>query len=385
MRILLVIDSLKGGGAQRQIAVLGVGLARRGHHVDLFQFNPGDLLADDVRQAGVRIFQDFKPSRFSLRPIFDLRRRLRAGNYDVVVSYMPTANVYSLLARLGLSHPPKVVISERSSAGFLRMNRWQSTIEHLYRLADHLVVNSHHMRRYYASHYAWIANRISTIYNGVDLQTFHPPAVEPDGEPLRLLAVGNIWVIKNWMCLIHALAILRERLAIWPQVTWVGRREHLPPEHQAYLSVLEDQISKLHLGQQWTWLDSRSDIVPLLHSHHALVHPSYVEGLPNAVCEALACGRPVLVSDVLDHPLLVQDGQTGFLFDWKSPEDLALSIKKFHDLSAAAKREMGIQARRFAESQLSIERLIDDYELLFEKLTNASPRSAAGEKLPGGV
>src|SRR4051794_13667132 len=100
MRILLIIDSLTGGGAQRQIAVLAVGLARAGHHVDMFVFHKGDLLADEVRRAGVQIFEHFKPSRYSLQPVFDLRRRMRAGKYDVAVSYMPTANVYAVLARI---------------------------------------------------------------------------------------------------------------------------------------------------------------------------------------------------------------------------------------------------------------------------------------------
>jgi len=48
--------------------------------------------------------------------------------------------------------------------------------------------------------------------------------------------------------------------------------------------------------------------------HDAFVHPSFYEGMPNVVCEALAAGLPVLVSDVCDHPLLVEKGVQGFLF-----------------------------------------------------------------------
>jgi glycosyltransferase involved in cell wall biosynthesis len=52
------------------------------------------------------------------------------------------------------------------------------------------------------------------------------------------------------------------------------------------------------ISTEWRWLGEREDIREILRSHHALVHPSLYAGLPNAVCEALASGRPALVSDV---------------------------------------------------------------------------------------
>ena len=72
-------------------------------------------------------------------------------------------------------------------------------------------------------------------------------------------------------------------------------------------------------GKNWRWLGEESDIPGLLREHHALIHPSLYEGLPNVVCEALAAGMPVLVSNVCDHPLLVADGERGFLFDPADP------------------------------------------------------------------
>src|SRR5205814_2077954 len=98
------------------------------------------------------------------------------------------------------------------------------------------------------------------------------------------------------------------------------------------------------------------------------IHPSFLEGVPNAVGEALACGRPVLVSDVCDHRRLVKQGVTGFLFNPADPSSIADAIWEFSCLSDPKRIEMGKQARGFAERELSDSVCLEHYELLFRKL-----------------
>ena len=132
----------------------------------------------------------------------------------------------------------------------------------------------------------------------------------------------------------------------------------------AYLRDMEDSIGRSGLSEQWDWLDQRTDIAELFGRHNALVHPSYGEGLPNVVCEAMACGRPVILSDVLDHPRLVADGVNGFLFDWRDPAELARKIKDFCALSPDERHRMGERGRAFAEKNLTLERYVGEYEQL---------------------
>ena len=93
-----------------------------------------------------------------------------------------------------------------------------------------------------------------------------------------------------------------------------------------------------------------------------------MEGLPNVVCEALACARPVIVSDTLDHVNLVQDGISGLRFDPAQPADLAEKILKMMRLTPAERLEMGKSGRKFAEEHLSQALLVDHYEQLFLSL-----------------
>jgi glycosyltransferase involved in cell wall biosynthesis len=133
---------------------------------------------------------------------------------------------------------------------------------------------------------------------------------------------------------------------------------------------MDNEIEHLGLSHQWQWLDQRTDIPALLHQHDVLVHPSYGEGLPNVVCEAMACGRPVILSNTLDHPNLVMNGVNGFLFDWQDPVDFAQKLKNFFDLSSSERHRMGEQGRTFAEKNLSIERYVNDFEKILSDVVN---------------
>ena len=118
----------------------------------------------------------------------------------------------------------------------------------------------------------------------------------------------------------------------------------------------------------------QANVAELLHRYPALIHPSLYEGLPNVVCEALACGLPVLASDVCDHALLVSEGERGFLFEPTFPESIAAAITKFSALSGEGRERLSRNARRYAEANLGVERMVSAYEDLFwQLLHNAIP------------
>jgi GalNAc-alpha-(1->4)-GalNAc-alpha-(1->3)-diNAcBac-PP-undecaprenol alpha-1,4-N-acetyl-D-galactosaminyltransferase len=366
MNILLVIDNLLAGGAQRQIVNLACGLNNRGYSVTLFCYSFGDSLAEPLEKAGIEIIWKIKTSRFSFAPVLNLRKEIREKKIDTLVSFLTTPNMYSILAVRTLIHQPKLIISERldnDKASATKIERLQRVF---YGLANFVVVNSHHLRLAYASDRPLIRKKIVTIYNGYDLDVFKPAKYEPDNHPLRILVISNVSARKNGLCLVRALDILKKDYLFTPYVSWVGNQS-LEPEDLDYRQTMDKEIQAYSLQEQWDWLGQRRDIVSLLQTHDVLVHPSFREGLPNAICEALACGRPVIASDTLDHPRLVQDGMTGLLFDWRNPNDLARKIITFAHFPIEARSQMGQNARMFAEYQLSMSRYVNEYETLLNK------------------
>lgn len=370
LKFLFVIDNLSTGGAQRQMINLSTGLTRRGYQVEIFCYHPGDLLAKPLYDAGIKVHWIFKRSRYSPDVILALRNLIIGGKFNLVLSFLTTPNFYAILAGRMLNvHRVPVIVSERFCDLPGNVSRADHIVRQFYRLADHVIANSHHQRITLAKKYPWLKHRLSTIYNGYDLEHFTSARTETNNHPLRILTIASVSPYKNGLCLVEALKILREQDDLMPCADWIGQLV-MEGERLLYLNKMKQAIKDYGLEPQWQWMNQRMDIVEQLHLHDVLVHPSFGEGLPNVVCEALACARPVIVSDILDHSKLVQNGESGFLFDYQNPADLAEKIKMFIELTPGERRKMGQCGRQFAEAHLSLDRFVDEYESLFLSLLN---------------
>jgi glycosyltransferase involved in cell wall biosynthesis len=373
VRLLFVIDHFGPGGAQRQMVSLALGLHRRGHQVEFFTYFGEDHFATVLDSAAIVVHVREKQRRFSPSPILELRRLLRGRSYDAVLSYMDTPNFYAEMAGLGMVAPPLVVSQRRSfPAGGIPWNT--RLLQHLHRLADHIVSNSHHQRERMAREFPWMSGRISTIVNGVDLQTFSPRGDAErrgDSDAVELLAVGRMDENKNASGLIEALRICREEYGITPTVRWAGRHEPTAAG-EAHFATLTALIERYGIGSAWQWLGVRDDVPELLRAHGALVHPSLSEGFSNVVGEALASGKPVLAGDIGDHRWLLREGAPGFLFDPARPREIAAAIHKFACLPAVDRAEMERNARRFAEREIGLDAVVDRYVDLFQRLVERS-------------
>lgn len=373
MKILLVIDHLGLGGAQRQLVTLAKGLSLKGHSIGIFVYYPEYThFESELCNLNIKIHKFHKKSKFSLSVMMNLVRTLRDNQYQIALSFLNTPNFYLEVASLFLKDIP-IVVSERSTFLPGRVSTKMRLQKQFHRLADHVTVNSYYQQTRMLEEFPWVKSKLSTIYNGLDLGHFRPFSRAEnthdahDANPFEFLVLSNAAPLKNALGLARSLAVYRERFGKLPVIRWAGRFTNAVGD-KAYLDEVNDFIERNGLKGHWSWLGVRSDVVELLNSHHALIHPSFYEGLPNAVCEALACGRPVIVSSVCEHPRLVQNTETGFLFKPDDSGDIAL---KMHDFCLLTERErslMGEKARDFAEKNLSIERYISDYEKLFESL-----------------
>jgi glycosyltransferase involved in cell wall biosynthesis len=370
MRILCVIDNLGWGGAQHQMAHLASGLRRRGHDVELFVYHPAfDHVAGIVREAGVRVvaFQD-KRRGPDLGVVTALARHLRRQRVDAVIAFLAAPSIYAALAARLVGGVP-VVVSERGSfrperlAPVIRLQR------QFYRLAAHVTVNSHHHRERMLREFPWLEGRISTIWNGIDTDRFRPaPSPEAPATPLRLLGVGTVVPIKDIETLARALVELHRSGGPEVFVDWAGQVLESPAS-KAVVERVGSVLEAEGLGCRWTWLGLRKDVSELHRAADAIVHPSAREGLPNALCEALASGRPVIASRAADHARLVGEGERGFLFEPGDPASLAAAIARLADVGPAGRAALGASARAFAETSLSLSAYVEQYERLLERVT----------------
>jgi glycosyltransferase involved in cell wall biosynthesis len=368
LKLLFVIDHLGLGGAQRQMADLACGMSRRGHTVEFFVYYPGhDFFAAQVAAAGVAIHEYQKGRGFAFGALRKLTALMRERDFDVVLAFLNSPVIYAELARL-IAGRPILVVSERCShhddkSIFAAYGR-----RILHQVAGCVVTNSQTHAEWLRKKW-WLSRKVAVIYNGFDLESLKAAVTRPlRAENIRLLAVGRICPQKNLVNLIEGLRVFHLRNGYVPSISWVGKRD-MDADGSRYGELVLRMLDKYpEIGAAWHWLGEQRDMNSTFSAYDALVHPSRYEGLPNAVCEALASGMPVLVSDVCDHSLLVADGKRGFLFDAESPASIAAALQKLTNLSQAEWTAFSRNARTFAEGHLNLERMVQAYESLFAQL-----------------
>lgn len=361
MNILCVIDSLSSGGAQRQMVNLVCGFKSKGYDVEMLIYYPQlNFFRPEVEKAGVPIHEVNQKKGFSLRVVAKLLSLIKSNRFSVIISFLDAPNIYCELAKAISISKVNLIVSERGCciSSPSRIKR----LPHL--LANKVVVNSFSHAKWLSSS-LFLKNKIQVIYNGYFIKNcFGRTQRSIDGN-FRFLVIGRIEEGKNGLRLIQALIEYHKKFDVLPKVSWIGAQ----PTDTKSLKVRK-QMDKLLLQNplvqsNWEWLGECSDVQDQLSSCDALIHISLHEGLPNVVCEAFIAGKPVIASNVCEHPLLVKDGLRGFLCDPSSPESISESIKRFIDLTPRKRKELGDNARHYAEENLTAERMVSEYESLF--------------------
>ncbi len=139
-----------------------------------------------------------------------------------------------------------------------------------------------------------------------------------------------------------------------------------------YRAHLERQAAALGLADRIRFLGFRRDVADILRAADVMVLPSRAEGLPLAVLEAMACGKPVVATPVGGVPEAVLDGVTGFLVPPDDPDALARGLLRlFRDPGLA--RRMGEAGRRRIEARFSLGRFLAQIHQLYDDVLATRP------------
>ncbi len=165
-------------------------------------------------------------------------------------------------------------------------------------------------------------SRIAVIPVGVDTSLFSPPRKPRESEsPFVIICVARIARYKNQISLIRLVSALA-KMGLRSRLFLVG-----PVDERDYYRILTREVFRLDLSSHVHFLGSVSldTLVRLYHSAHLFVLPSLLEGQAQATLEAMACGVPVLLSDIGPHRELAQEG-AAIISDFDSPLNLADTV-----------------------------------------------------------
>jgi len=154
---------------------------------------------------------------------------------------------------------------------------------------------------------------VAVIPNGVDAEFFVPAVARRHG-PFTFLFVGRFQAQKNLALLLEAMARIRQEVKESFRAVFVGDG----PERVS----LREKCTALRLDDVVVWNGwcEKDELLRLYQSADCFVNPSLYEGMPNAVLEAMACGLPVIASNVAGNDAVVIPNGTGFLVPLESGE-----------------------------------------------------------------
>ena len=367
MNITCLIDSLGSGGAQRQLTTLAVGLKARGHDVRFLVYHDESHFLPVLQEAGIAC--DYIPPCSYVRRAWAVRKILRRGRQDVVIAFLEASSLYAELACV-----PKrtwgLVVGERlASPGMLR--GIGALLRQGHRVADRIVCNSHANRLMLCAAMPSLKERVSTV----DFSVFHPSEVTSSlcDRPIRIVVAANYHAKKNMMNVARALLSLKKRAYRCPVVIdWFGK---VQPEDRPFREA-EAFVRGNGLNDLLRFHPTACDISREYADADAIGLFSLYEGLPNVVCEGMACGKPILMSNVCDAGNLVRDGVNGFLCDPLSPEDISHKIELFANVAVGERTRMGQESLAIAKVLFDEEKVLQSYE---EVLNAAASRRVSGE------
>ncbi len=376
MRIALIKHHFHPyGGAEGYVFNLAKFLIKKGHQVDVFSISISEETPKEIIFHPIRVIKH--PS--ALRAIifsFKVKQLLRKENFDIIHSFERTS--YQDIYRAGDGCYKQWVneIIENSNNIFdkiyLRSRFKDLILIHLEKRVCNtspiIISNSKMIKKSLIRNYNIQDSKIKVIYNGVDLNKFHPRNKEFFYKEIRdkynislneflILFVGSGFRRKGLKYLLKGICILKDK-PIKLLIVGQGRRK-------PYLKIIE----KLNIYNKVIFAGTTKEIEKFYASADMLVLPSLYDAFSNVCLEAMASGIPVITSNKNGASEVVSQVDKGFILE--NPTDSFEIANKIEILfNSQFYKETKELSRNIAEKfpvEASFEKILQIYEMVKAK------------------
>lgn len=359
----LITRLLRGGAEAKTIATV------RG--LDGYEFTVGHGASYDpspveqLESMGVStmrfpLLRHYNPVT-TLPAVATISRHLRRAEYDLVHTHSTEAGIVGRLAAHYAGVP--AIVHTVHGVPFSEdrnrvLNRFVLTCErYVAPMTDRIVTNADAIAADYLGRAIGEPDQYETVYSGIDVERFASaePAMDLPGEGVRITFVGRLVEGKGLWDLLAAVEDLdRSDLA----VTIVGDG----PLREDLVTLIRGRglADVVHI------LGYREDVDRILAASDVFVLPSYREGTPRVITEAMASALPVVATDIAGIPEQVTHGENGFLV---RPGDVAALTESLQQLlDDSERRSRFAEVSRMRAKRFSAEQMLDDLDIIYREL-----------------
>ncbi len=368
--ILHIRDSSDIYGGERVILTLGKNMVRRGlFDVSLLCMRRPDgrseALISSAKKVGIPVQPMDVRGRLDLMAILRIRNYIREKNVSLIHTHDFKSDFYGIWATLNLG-VKRVATAHGSTRDSLGKRLYLFFDEYLaYRSYDKIIAVSEELRDNLTRKHVH-PETIAVIQNGldIDLLNLNDDVVE---TPLPFIkrtgmkvfgVIGRLYPDKGQAKFLKAFApVAQEHPESYGMIVGDG------PDREDLVQL----VNTLHLKERVYLCGVRKNIKKIYDMIDFLVIPSFTEGLPYVLLEAMASGIPVLATAVGDIPLLIQDKVTGFLVP---PGDHAALTRRMKDLLSYPDHgsSMASRGRELVGERYSAQRMVEETENLYRSL-----------------
>ena len=365
--ILHTESSLGWGGQEHRILAEAGVLTDRGHRVLLAGDPRGELYRRAIRED-LTTFPLRLGGAQNFRAGLELRRLLRQEQVDILNTHSSLDSWVGYWAWLTMTERPKLVRTRHLSTRVA--SNWPT--RRLYLGPAAVITTSQAISELLHRRLGVPWERLHAVPTGVSLAEFTPRPPDPNlAARLRLaagaLVFGTVSVLRSWKGHLYLLEALRYVLetCLTAILVIVGEGPYRP--------VIEEKIQKLGLTEQVRMVGHQENVPDWLALMDVFVLASYAnEGVPQALLQALAMGKPVVATRTGGIPEVISPGETGLLAPPRDSLALAENMSRLAQNQSWRER-LAQQGPQMVASRYSLDRMADALEALYTEIMSTNP------------
>jgi glycosyltransferase involved in cell wall biosynthesis len=323
-KIFILIRSLHAGGAERQVYTLAKALHQRGYFITVGVFYSGGVFEKQLRLEGIPVYDLQKKSRWDVIGwFFRYLKAVKEVRPDVIYSFLTVSNIIAVTGKLFVSIP--VVWGIRASNMCLKEYDWlarlSAFIEKKLSIFPSKIIYNANSGLLHCQELGYRTSHCAVIPNGINTEIFKPD-IQSVKQTKKSLHIPQSAILVGMVARYDPMKDYETFYKVALSLT-------INDENIYFIAVGlgTSKAANLKNSERIIVLESWENISEIYNALNILILSSaFGEGFPNVVGEAMACGVPVIATDVGDCAHIIED--CGIVVPVKNPEAIVQAIER---------------------------------------------------------
>jgi glycosyltransferase involved in cell wall biosynthesis len=355
-KVLFMTSSMSKGGAETQLIKLALFLKSLDFEICIISLKSINEFDINYEKEGIPVLFIQNWSKSPLKNLQIIYSKIKSFKPDVVIAFMFVAIIFARIYKLLLKY--KLISSVR--IGVLPQ-KWYLPYILSTGLDDLLVYNSNASKVNFEKNPFADKNGL-VINNGISVPALQDCKLEKtDTEQFIWVCLAHFRWNKDYNTLFKAVQLLKGynfRLDIIGEYT---------PKNSPF-----EYLKSLNIESHVNVLGFKQNVSEYLKSADAFVLSSFSEGMPNALLEAMAYAKPVVVSDIECNVEILNKSSCGFLFKCSNEHDLAKKMLEMMNNSASQRENLGMRGRSYIHNNFAEKTIMNDWLNIINQCSNDS-------------